>query len=650
METMKTPPPNVTMRVGSGPGLPLFLIALAVTLLVLSSRISAQTIKLENLTASSFKGWTRVNVDTPPPHPAGLINGARYVVGLPTGRDTVSVDIWTELEPFEKVSFDLAKSKETKFTLKQLPGDILAHFGGPLRIGNVPMAFRDIRIDGAAIASHLTARFGRMMHADVWLLWYPDQPAWSTGEVLLTCSNPTVHDMTQEVEDLKLAFGDALTLVPGGRPSEPLIGDRISFADGQARAYPITFVWLRHLTDAGQWATVGAVSNLGISAVGIENLWPGGRRPYPEGSSAARWARERYAEAVRRLHTWDEGVCGPARSSGVTGAQEDQAFQRGEALLPDGPAGADVVTYLSALKYANRPCHHLEFSGAPVTREKHPNLAYWDARIHWHTTVSPDRLGKPRPATIEEAHGWSGPDVEHWLIGTLMAGQRYRPSPALTRLLEHQAHIYTLQATTAPGRSTSVPYSSRAVAWEGLASVLLWRALPPPTSKLVRKHAEERIRKIILPTYGTLRVPIWDRRLNDGRLGEGLWWQPWQQSIGCYGLDLAGEIFDIPEARKAAHRAAVACVTRTWIPLPGASRFRGVDKLPFTETPLPLSHFTSADYEWGVDWYELTWDVPAVWTVLRHDPNHRRAREIWKQVWEESKGGGSWFPPGSQLR
>ena len=640
--------------------------------LLAAAGLAAQQVTVENLTPNNFEGWKRVNVDVLPEHDAGIVDGAQYVLGRVTGDGTRALDIFVDLDGYEKKTFDLTTAEPHQFAIGALPTNLIEYFGGPVKIDGAPMQFVSLEIDGAGISSHLRARFGAMMVADLWMTWYPDQPAWARGELLLTCSNPTVPDMKEDIGETSLTFGDALTLCPGHAPNEPVIVEGASFANAQGRLLPVTFLWLRHLNVAQDWSTAGAVANLGISGIGIKDLFPHGNRPYPEATSPGetfphRWTSPKWAGSISRLHDWQSGMVGPAKFSGTTGAQEDQVFQRGEALLPGGPSGADIVTYLAACKYANRPCHHLEADGTIVDGANHQTrLRYWDGRVHWHTGVSPNRLGKGTAGfSMQASHGWSGPDVEHWLISTLSAGHRYTGSPALAHLLKHQAHIYMLQWTHDPGSTTSQTYASRAVGWEGIGVVSLFRELHDRTlARRVRQHYRDRWLNVLQPGLDGRPGNIWDVRA-DRRLGfrnaelnevlpppEG--WMPWQQSIGAYGLDLVGDVFDIAAARQTAYHAANACVVHNWVKLPGSSHYRGTGNQPFNNgTPMTMDFwqrrepFGEVVWTWGPGWFQHTWDVPAVWVVMRHTGGEdEKAAEIWQQVLTESQGGGSWFPAG----
>jgi hypothetical protein len=330
-----------------------------------------------------------------------------------------------------------------------------------------------------------------------------------------------------------LAFGDG-TVAPVGLP----IGSRIvapgtPFGDGQARVVPFAVLWPRLVTDPQQFANFMAVQSLGISVRGCTNSHAGGNPRFSWDFSARQWATQHFTRAALALHTWENPVLGPARNTGQTGGQEDQAFAGCESLLAGG-AGAETVNYLAALHFAGHPCHHLEADGSMVDAITRPNLRMFYSRPH---RSGSDMLGKPRDQSLPETNGWNGPDAQHLFFSRLAMAARFKGTPACQRLLEHQARNYLIQLTTTPGAPTSKVWSAREVGWEGLAVVHLWRELRDRAlAERVRSHWLERANWLSsqLPVTGP-----WDVLVDVGSLGTGSWWMPWQQALGAYGLDLA---------------------------------------------------------------------------------------------------------------
>ena len=580
----------------------------------------AQTVRVENL-GSAFHGWVRTTIDVLPPMATGTAGGVQFAVGRLVGRDVHVVDLLVDLPAGGTAAIDLASAKASSWSRPPLPADPLGWTGGPLNVAGTPLQWVSLQPDGAAWLMHLRGRTGRMLVVDAWVLVYPGQ-AWSPGEVLVTCSNPAVPDMGEDVAALSLAFGSALVLVPGHAPGDPLVAAGTHFGDGQARLLPVTFAWPSHIGSVLDWSSVSTQAQLGVAAVGIRRLLHGGNPHYPAGFSARSWAAGKFGEAVRRLHTWDGAVAGPNKNSGDTGAQEDQVFVRGEPLL-DGGVPAVTVTYLAAAKLANRPCNHREADGTLLDPARHvsPRLVMWDGRAHWHTGVSPDQLGKPRGLTHAEASDWWGPDVEHAFCFTLLDACRETGSPGLQEVLKPWASIYQLQWTTAPGLSTTQPYAARAVGWEGLLAEGLFDMLEDRALAAgVADHWCQRWDLVLGPRLTGLDV--WDVRTNDPRLGAGPWWMPWQQGVGAFGLEVAGSRFGRPAARDVALHAADVVLQQAWVQV--GTRWQTCYSLPVGGTA------PSSD----------TWDyfgcglAPQV--VMRHNAGAERAAAVMAQLLGEA--------------
>ena len=605
---------------------------------------NAQVVHLANLSPTPYVGWKRCTVDTQPPHAAGLIGDTVYRVGRKIGLDTWIVDLHVGLQGGERRSVDLATGVPLPLWPVPVPSNPIAHFGGVLKIDTTPIAMDAPVVDGAAVTMRGTVRLSPMLHAEVWLRWYPSQPGLVYGEATGLGSNGAVPDVQATVPagGLRLVWGDGMPLVHGAGWGAPLVPGGTVFADGQGRTLPFVILWPRHCTTSHHWVQAAAAVHFTVGAVGITRLWPGGNPSYPPGFDPVAWAGARFQGSLLRLHTWDPGVIGPNPISSETGAQGDQVFVGGESLLPNG-AGAEVVTYLGALKLTARPCHHLEANGRQADPAAHPNCVFWSGRPHWHLGVSPDQLGKTAAVTADDANGWFGPDREHWLYNTVAAAARITGSPALQRELEQQARIFLFSETVVPGWSTSGADAARSIGWAGLLVVHLWRNLEDRgLAQRVAQRWQQRVTQVYVPQLGNLPYDVWDVRIDDPRLGPGAMWMAWQQSIGSYGLDLACEVLNVPAGRALALKAAKACLQHNWI-LQGG-RYHGVGNIRF---PPPAPSFYNG-VTWPEAWFETTWDLPAVQVVLRHEPNHAKALAVWAQAIGDLGGlPRSWVPPGS---
>lgn len=614
-------------------------------------------IQTENISPSRYRGWIRTNTDSPPAQPTGkTVAGRDYVQGRKTGRNTWALDIREDIAPNWR-SDHLIEGPHipSDWQLQPLPGNPIQWFGGVVKVGGNEMEWVSMQPDAAGYTIHLRKRIGRLALVELFTTWYPDQPGWAPGEVLITASNPGIADLEQTIEGLRLDFGNALTIVPGmvtGTNSIVPAGTR--FADGQARAFPVLFVWLQHIKTMQDWASISAFASLGVTAKAIDKLlWQGNPRlpasfnPHSFGALLP--------EAIRRLHTFEAGVIGPNSTSGDAGQQYDTVFPCGE--------GVPMVIYLSALKMANRPCHHLEINGdqhysAPFESGKLPIMH--DGRPHSGLWGLVDRRGKPHPIAAVDATNWWGPDVEHSFWNTGFAGLRIFGSKAMQQLASMQARLYPKQWTVTPGWSTSQVFATRAFAWECQRVVQLCENLEDQSlAANVLAHFYKRWNLIAKPAWWNKPQDILDIRVDDPRLGLGPWWLPWQQACAAYFLDLAGEYAGIPEARQLARRAATRVLDSCWrqapngrwesapaSPVVAAGLDEAVVEHDFTlarafvheQTGMPVDPGDSfaapaVQFDEIFNYYGMSL---AVAVKLKEDPNDAKARAIWNQLISEA--------------
>lgn len=633
-------------------------------LFLFASALPSQVVRLAHFSTLPWSGWSRVTIDQHPPAAAGCLMAsatvggtivetpvARYVLGRQIGLASWIVDIECALGPGERRSLDLATFQPFVVPAPQPPDDLLAHFGGLPQVNGAPIALVSWRVDGVHILTSWRARVPgtRMLTADLWIWWCPSQPWVCHGESLVTCSNPAVPDMVEPEPSgpVVLTWGDAI-VTPLTGPAGELLAAGSALADGQAKAMPLTFVWTRHLP-AADWswpwgqdeiAALRALCSIECAkawqpcGTGIAQLLADGNPSYSPSLNLGAFVAG-YPEAIRRLTTWDVPMWGPAIRSSDTGDQEDQTFVRGEALLPGGE-GAELVTWLSALKMSERPCNHLEADGSPLDTARHisPRLLFWDGRVHGSAVVSPDRLGKPRGITLEETHGRYGPDIEHLLVNTLAAACRLTGSPAAQRLLRNLCTVYLLQRTLDPSWSTSGEgIVTRATGWEGIFVVHVWRDLEDRAmAQRVVDRWRARCTNLILPRLDAAPGDIWDVRVETSAavpIVPG--WMPWQQAVLAYGLDLACAQVGPVEGRAIALRGALRVVQDTYVLEDG----HWVD---YERLSLAGDRSRSGFYSYA--WLPC---APAV--VLRHQPAHEKARSVWNQV-NAATGSRRWLPPG----
>jgi hypothetical protein len=470
-------------------------------------------IRIANHSPNRFTGWIRRNVDSVPPHSSGIISGVRYQIGQRTGEDTYACHLLVDLAPGERRELDLFASDAAEPV--RHPPNPASWYGGPLKLNGEELQMVSLTEDGPSWVAYLRLRHGNALVSEVWLRQYPGEP-WADGRILTGCSDPRSSELLEQVPDLSLQFGTGIMFVEGREWLEPLSYGRDQ-ADGQGFALPFQVLWREHAT-AGQLVSFSAIHRRQIGCVGIEQLLPDGNPVYPATFNPVAWTRQHLPKAIEALHDYRQPTVGIAPTSTQTGAQEDQCFVRGEALLQGG-AGAEHVAYLSALKYAQRPCHHYESDGTPLDLDRHPGMFFWSSRPH---RLSQDRLGKDRDLAPWDVPGeWFGADRQHWLLGTLAAADRIFGCPLLQRLLEHQATAFLAGETIDPALSTSHSGSARSPGYAGMVAVHLYRGLANrDLAERVKQRMRRRIREVYIPELIGQPGDLWDIRADDRILAD----------------------------------------------------------------------------------------------------------------------------------
>lgn len=587
-------------------------------------------IKLHNYSPHRWTGWLRRNVSPKPPHASGTVEVGgklvRYVLGLKAGADTYHCDFNVDLDPGEQLVFGLAESNPEPQPSMILPRDFDDFFGGGLQIGMQTADLVSVKIDGAALCSHLMTRFG-MAVVHFWLRWYPSQPAIAYGEYAVVASDPSVPDMRVKLPDLPVRFGDALTIVPG-RASDRIMNANEVLVDGQARTGLVHFVWPRHLT-LESFPTVVAETQFGVGGVAIDELWHCGTPTHSHMPQGGRqWFAQNYAESLRRLHTWDRPLMGPNIASSDTGRQEDQFFHPGaEAFtLP----GCEWIRLFNAIKlHGERPCNHLEKDGTPLNLNKHPGLLMWDARPY--QPITQDMLGKPRSLNPGEARGRWGPDTQHWLTRSLGAAARITGSPVAQFLLRNLATCYLAMRTAVPGWSTSASFSAREWGYEGEFVMQCYHDLEDrELAEIVVSRWRERVQLILKPLMQGGRDYL-HSFVDDPRLGTGEWVIAWQESLGAWGIDVACELIEDQGGRDIALRIARRTLAHAW-------ERRGNEWATRAQYPLADPGSAFADGSFNLFAMGLCAQV-----VLRHDPTDAKAVEIVDYL--KSQGDHRWLAP-----
>jgi len=575
------------------------------------------------------EGWFPTNLEGSPPFLTGATPLLRYVVGKQSGLDTHNCDVFCTLDPHSKLEVDLAESLADSFSLPP-PAKCDAWLGGvPVRIGGVRMTRVSTAVNGAAYDIHYKARIGPMLLVHVFLHWYPDQ-AWCPGEIMLCASNQAFPDMIATIPaNLRLQIGEALVSVPG-LPFNPVLmqeGDWL--AHGQVRALPFTLTWLEFAT-AMDKETAFAVSNSLIQVRGIENLMLGGNPFLPEGFDALAWTNGLLPTVIAKQHDWLDSPLDPAMDSRRPGAQGAQSFAAGPAMAdPTAMAVIDI-----AARDGSWPMVHMEADGETLQWWMHPNLRIYTGQAN--TRICTDWLGKPRVVTSAEAHGYAGPEDEHWFDFILWPGARLKGRPAMQRLMEaHAVNFLFRWVTEPPGNWLS---ANRAMGWLGFVAGELFRGLADRAlADAVAARFKAVVDQLIIPIMGP--NDAWWSWTNAGSIGASdsdLRAMPWQAEVMAVGMWYAGTVCGHAPAVDFAYKMSEEIVKRAW--------FKRVDGYWVSRDVIAQN---GADLPY-YDAYRH-FGMKACDVLLKRDPAHVAAGEIWRQRKKEAAKDLymlSWFLPG----
>lgn len=515
--------------------------------------MSSAILNLANHSQSPFHGWVRRTIDQKPPFMAGQWkDGSEFVIGDENQQGVRAIDVFVDLPAGGRKTLVLADAFEAAHTMPPWDPGI---FGGPMRFNSVAMELVSYKANGAAIESLCRVRAGRTLCLDVWTRWYPGE-WYARAEALLVSSNPSVPDMFEGIGDAVLTFGNSVPVVVGAGFA-PLLKQGDWLFDGQGRCVPVIFAWPDMLGgDPVKWMSLQAVQMVGGNGLSGP-LYPQGTPRLPANFNGAKWAIEKFDPSVHCLNNWEQAPLGPNRNSGDTGSQEDQCFVGAEALVFPG---AEIPNYYCSLKLAERPTQHREADGTMLDLARHPQLSFWGGRVNMR--ISPDKLGKAGEWDYWQAHQCGGPDVEHSFWFRLIMSDRFVDSPAQRYLLQQLVRTYLLTNTAAPGLITSQTWAARAMGWEA-AMVLLMKRVKGIGAEQMVSRWRERMVSVILPQLKQ-RGQWWDTRVDDPRLGPGVWAIAWQQAVGAYWLDVLCQEENIPEGRELCVIAAQAIVDRAW--------------------------------------------------------------------------------------
>jgi hypothetical protein len=502
---------------------------------------------------------------------------------------------------------------------------------------------------------------------DVWLEWSPLQPYVATGIMTITHGREDSQELAwidQERDVLaRLRVGNGIVV-----PYLPKQTGPWRAFDGQTRRIPFAVFWPGLARDAGEWINAALVANQQIRGHGIGKLWPvGNPHPTPRPWKPVDWMRRHHAEAKMSL-ALDDGwpSIGPAKQSGVTGAQEDQIFHPGsEAMRPDG-IGCELVRWLAAHNQAKRDGAYLDQRGEHIGPESGVRL--WDGIIDFRFTPEAARRGKTRQRTLQDSLGMQGPDTQHWLINTKVAAARLTGCPVLQKDLEGEVQRYLMTRSRDPRSAQSATFSAREWGYECWNVVLLHENLRNRgMAWTVFWHLSHRM-DLRLEPLALAGADLIHTFTDDRRLGDGEWTICWQDAWAAYGIDVACDVLfgegTGDQLRQFARRIAERVWWSAWrkvgdqwqvAPALPTSYAPGLD----TEQPVLASGWVYEDAGIGEPPASLTDAPPDVWgtsflhygmpcalaVLLRHDPDHP-CREAWDYLLRsDDTVSRRWMPP-----
>lgn len=604
-------------------------------------------LSIENRTAAPFRGFLSATVANAPDGAThGWVAGMPIVLGPPIGLRGRQAHVLAELAAGQVVVAEPSWGGPNPPPLGPLPpGDgaaILAALGIPT-INRVPLIYRGVTpSNGGPLIVHLWARFSRMLVAHLSIYFTPDQD-FAEFDLSITASNPAVPEVSEVLgDDIVLTCGRALVQFTSGAEFNKAMSRGDSFGDGQLRSFFGSIMW-PHLANPMELVSGAGFVTGGIGFVDMDwfpRLGPLGAAPPPASWNPNAYVHGSYNSAMGHLRDWlPNWPLGISAASGDSGEQEDQGFGGKGTAIAGGGFGAAQLLRLVALGWGKRPCNYLESWGDYLRLDR--NLAIWSGRPIWW---SPDQLGKPRQPNEAECHGWSGPDNQHCFINTVCAAWQVTGRPSLQRIIHHQGILFLYSQTVRADWATSMVDASRAWGWMALMAVQLYTCLEDRAlAEAVKARFRERLQLYIQAAGGS---PIWDVKPNDHD-GQGniigvareIWsntavptpfpsfWFTYQQGQAAGLLQIAGEVFDFPEARELALLGARGVLEHAYDQ--DGTEWESLGILPSGETVAQRVEGQGAHRTGN---FAAAWLPLAPWAVLRHEPGNARAQFLYDRA------------------
>jgi len=571
-------------------------------------------VRLSNDSTIHCQGWRRGNIDVLPPLLQGSTPTANYLIGNRSGLDTYTIDVYTGLQPDERRVIDLRDAT---------PMDYFPQVGYPLgpqlwggievAVAGVPLEFLGAQINGAAIDGHWRGRITEMLVAELWVTWYPDDPSWSPGEIIITASNPSLPDTVLGwiPPGMRLQFDNAIVLVPGRPADANLMSDGDWLADGQSRLLPLVLCWQRH---GGNIGLCRAIANQQIQCNALQRLHAAGNPRLPANFDAKAWNADMLPGVIARQHDWFNSPLDPAYVSGAAGAQGAQSLVGGPGMADPAAVGSFYVGGLDG----SWPLNHLEQDGSQLDWKNHPNLRLYYGRVNRY--ISSDTLGKTSEPSSADTHGYAGLEDEHYFDWTAITAARYKGTPGTQWMLRSLGIQWLHRWVTEPPGNWLCP--NRGIGWMSFMAAELYRNLED-------RELAEAIKERWQVIFATMIHPLgaggeWWSWKRDDRIGPGWRAIPWQAAVLALGVDWAGEAFDHGGARGFAAAIAAEFMGRTYFK--DGDRWRARDVITQDGSdPGPY-----------IDGYAYFGTPFGVAAFLRNDPGHVQAREIWDQLVREA--------------
>lgn len=268
---------------------------------------------------------------------------------------------------------------------------------------------------------------------------------------------------------------------------------------------------------------------------------------------------------------WEDRPMGLLPYAASTGTQHDFGVHKLVEVFASGmPQGIEEARYMAG-EESHRPVHYREADGSPLRAANHPNFVTRAGRVHWNSSVSPDRLGKPQPEVTPtgRANGWTGKDEEHWSSLTLASSYLLTRSWSLLAELDNEAELY-LTSQTVPSLHGSQPTNGidngRAVGRSMLS--MSWNWLCTGRADLVDRM-RRRVDECVIPQHYGMRVggvvqPLSVKGPDPRSIGSGENWSPWEEGIAVSGLGAFAQISNHPNASMIAWEIGRNLVMHGW--------------------------------------------------------------------------------------